>query len=91
MKCPLCNREMSDKNSNLHHLIPKSKKGRDVVRLHKICHNVIHSQFRESELARTFNTIEMIKTNSSIQKFIKWIAKKDPDFYEKTKISNRKK
>ena len=82
---------MSDKNSNLHHLVPKSKKGRDVVRLHKICHNAIHAQFKEGELARTFNTIEMIKTNESIQKFIKWIAKKDPDFYEKTKQSNRKK
>lgn len=91
MKCPLCNREMSDKNSNLHHLIPKSKKGRDVVRLHKICHNAIHAQFKEGELARTFNTIEMIKTNESIQKFIKWVAKKNPDFYEKTKQSNRKK
>lgn len=83
--CPLCNRELNSTNSNLHHLIPKSKKGKNVVRLHKICHNQIHALFTEKELAKKYNTIDILKTDERIQKFIKWISKKNPNFYEKSK------
>lgn len=80
-RCSLCGRLMLEHNSNLHHLVPKTFKGTITVRLHKICHNKIHSVFSERELARYYNTIDRILEHEEIQKFISWVKNKSPDFY----------
>jgi len=89
-KCPICGREMSDVNSNLHHLVPKLKGGRqdDTVRLHIICHNKIHSIWSESELMYHFNTIDSIMADVRMKKFSKWVSKKETDFNDSNKMSN---
>lgn len=87
-QCPLCKRELDD-TADLHHLIPKSKKGKDTVRLHKICHRKIHSLFDEKELARYYNTIERLLEHADIKKFVKWIAKKPIDYIDKSIMSNK--
>ena len=68
-KCPLCGRELGGKQSE-HHLIPILKGGKngDKVLLHQICHDKIHSLFKESELKYTFNTIEKLLKHEEIQK-----------------------
>lgn len=87
--CPLCGREMIEGPSvNEHHLVPKSLKGKDKIFLHKACHQKIYTIFTEKELQQRYNKIEMIKENTEIQKFIKWIRKKDPEYYERSKTSN---
>ena len=87
--CPLCSREMYNGSSvNVHHLIPKSLKGKETVILHKICHQKIHSLFTEKELQKKYNSIEKIRQVSEILNFINWIQKKDPDYYESNKASN---
>ncbi len=84
--CPLCQRELGeDKNWNEHHLIPKCKKGKETISLHKVCHNKIHSVFKESELSKYYHTIERLLENEEIQKFVVWIARKPVDFYVKHK------
>lgn len=88
--CPLCGRPLAN-SWNEHHLIPKTFKGKDTVRLHKICHSKIHSVFTERELFTYYHTIERILENEHMQKFVKWVSNKDPDFYQKTKDLNDRK
>lgn len=88
--CALCKRKL-DLNANEHHLIPSTFGGKDVVKLHQICHNVIHHTFTERELVNYYHTIERIKEKDDIQKFIKWIEKKPIDFFVKTKDTKTRK
>jgi len=88
--CPLCLRPL-DSVWDKHHLIPKSRKGTEVVDIHRICHDKIHSVFTEKELEDYYHTIPQLKESEHIQKFIRWVSKKDPNFYEKTKDTNRRK
>lgn len=88
--CPLCNRPLAKSWDN-HHLIPKAFKGTETVTLHKICHNKVHSVFTERELCSYYHTIDRITESEYIQAFIKWVSKKDPDFFEKTKDTKLRK
>lgn len=67
-----------------HHLVPKSRKGRDTVELHHICHRKIHSIFSEKELADHYHTMERLLNHPEVAKFVKWVAKRPPGFYSKT-------
>ncbi|TDH21683.1 HNH endonuclease [Segetibacter sp. 3557_3] len=83
--CPLCGRELAGL-CNRHHLVPLSKGGKNTptILLHKICHDKIHAVFSEMELKRHYATIALIKEHEEIQKFIRWVAKKEPEFYDKS-------
>ena len=91
-ECPICNRDMwKGPSTDKHHMIPKCKGGRITEYLHKICHRKIHSLFSEKELEKRYNDPEVIKVHPEIVKFIKWVEKKHPTFYDKTVSHNRKK
>lgn len=81
--CALCHRPLGEK-SEKHHVIPKSKGGKETVLVHPICHRKIHKVFTRTELAN-LASIEALKSHEDIRKFIKWIAKKQPDFYRRTR------
>ncbi len=87
--CPICKRPLPDKPSK-HHLIPKTFKGKEIVLLHKICHRQIHANFTERELLNHYHTIERILKNENIQKFVKWVKNKPPEFHVRTKNTARK-
>lgn len=89
--CPFCNRELGTVRIEEHHLIPKSKKGKDVVSIHGICHRFIHSAFSEKELAQYYHTIERLHEREEVQKFIAWVKNKEPGFYVSTKDSKDRK
>ncbi len=92
--CPLCKRELGDsKNTSKHHLLPKSKGGKytDIVVLHRICHRKIHSIFTENELKNQYYTIDQLLTHKEIIKFVKWVSKKSPEFYERSHQMKRDK
>lgn len=57
--------------------------------MHKICHDKIHAVFSETELKRFYNTIESLKDNEEIKKFISWVNKKEPEYYDKSVKRNR--
>lgn len=81
--CPLCERPIPPgAPSSLHHLVPKLKggKGGPVVRLHHICHKEIHASLTEAELARNFSSIEALRSHPRLEKFIRWVAKRPPEF-----------
>ena len=84
-KCPLCDRELAEPIVR-HHLIPRSKGGRDTptVAMHKICQAKVHAVFTETELKNYYHTVERIKENEDIVKFIKWVSKKELEFFDTT-------
>jgi hypothetical protein len=84
-QCPLCSRQLAEP-SNRHHLLPLSKggKGTPTVVLHKICHDKIHAVLSEMELKRYYHTIDRLQEHSELNKFIGWVAKKEPQFYDRS-------
>jgi hypothetical protein len=90
-KCPICDRDMWQGPSiDRHHFYPKCKGGRETEYLHKICHRKIHSLYKETELAKKYNTAESLKDVAEIIEFVKWISNKEPDFYDRNVTCNRK-
>jgi hypothetical protein len=53
--------------------------------LRTICHSKVHSLFSEAELARVYNTIEALRENEEIMRFVKWISKRPPEFRSKNR------
>lgn len=91
--CPICGRDLIAGNSiNDHHFIPKSKGGKnhDKITLHKVCHDFLHRRFTEKELSKEYNSPDKCLTDEAVQKFVKWLKKKDPEFVDSVKTSNRK-
>lgn len=88
--CALCGREMAPP-FNRHHLLPLSKGGRGTttILLHKICHDKIHAVFTEMELKRHYHTIERLQQHEEMAAFIKWVQKKEPEYYDKSIRKNR--
>ncbi|MDN3644897.1 HNH endonuclease [Pontixanthobacter aestiaquae] len=82
--CWLCTRPFG-KRIQWHHTIPKSKKGRDTVPVHPICHRTIHANFTNAELARMGADRDALLERDALSKFVSWIKKKPPDFHAPTR------
>lgn len=85
--CPLCSRILGSRNVDEHHLIPKTFKGKIKEKLHRICHVKIHATFTERELNNHYHTWQRLKDHEEIKKFIVWVAKKPPEFYDNSKYT----
>lgn len=89
--CPLCERPIPASQQDDHHLIPRLKKGKETQVLHRACHRQVHAVFSETELARTYNSPEMLLTHPEIRKFVDWIKTKPNDFLPQVKAHQRRK
>ena len=87
--CPVCGREIPESQLDAHHLVPKSRGGRETEYLHRICHRQIHALFTEAELAKRYSTVEAILDHPEMQKFVTWVKRKPPDFIDGAKRSKR--
>jgi hypothetical protein len=91
MKCEICGRDLGTKSVDEHHLVPKTFKGKETVKLHKICHRKIHATFTEREMEKYYHTTERLREHEEIQKFTKWVSKKPPEYYSGSdETTNRK-
>ena len=87
--CPLCERKIPPSQRDAHHLVPKSKGGKNTEYLHRICHRQIHALFTETELARQFNSVEALLAHPDIALFVAWVKTKPDEFMERTRKSQR--
>ncbi len=87
--CPICDRPIPESQKDAHHLVPKSKGGKNTTYLHRICHRQIHALFTETELATQFNNAAALQEHPEMQRFIHWIKSKPNYFYEKSRKSAR--
>jgi len=46
----------------------------------QICHSEIHASLSETELARSFNSIEALRAHPRLARFIDWVARRPPEF-----------
>ena len=81
MTCGLCERDVDA--LTVHHLVPRSrlKKGDAVptVSICSACHRQIHALFDNRELADEYNTVERLRDEPRMQRFLRWIRKVDPN------------
>jgi hypothetical protein len=54
----LCDRVIPPAQRDAHHLVPKSKGGRQTEFLHRVCHRQVHALLTETELARQYASVE---------------------------------
>jgi len=87
--CPLCERPIPAPQRDAHHLVPKSRGGRDTEYLHRICHRQIHALLTESELARDYSTVQALMAHPQIANFVTWVRSKPPGFAARARKSQR--
>ena len=83
-RCALCERPLGAK-VEWHHLIPKSQGGRVTAPVHPICHRTIHALVSIRDLATEFADIEVLRARPDVQRYLRWIADKPPDFNAPTR------
>ncbi|MEL6438442.1 MAG: hypothetical protein AAFQ80_04165 [Cyanobacteria bacterium J06621_8] len=82
MSCQLCDRHVSQLTR--HHLIPRQTVKRKqavsgpTIEICSPCHRQIHALYSNLELARQLNTLEKLKSEPKMIKFLGWIKKQDP-------------
>jgi hypothetical protein len=72
-----------------HHLVPKSKGGRQTTFMHRVCHRQIHAVLTETELARQYASVEALLAHPELKVFVSWIKTKPDDFFVSTRKSAR--
>jgi hypothetical protein len=83
LQCELCQREMD--NLTAHHLVPRQNTKRkkqdpgETVNICSACHRQIHALFDNKFLAQELNTLEKLRNEPQMQKFLLWVGKQRPD------------
>ncbi|ERJ13113.1 HNH endonuclease [Haloplasma contractile] len=73
--CQLCTRK--ELLLTKHHLVPKEEGGThsEIALLCIPCHRTIHSFYSNKELALHLNTLDLLKDDPKINKYLRWIKK----------------
>lgn len=85
--CSLCEREVSSLTE--HHLIPKEYGGKNLstAMLCIPCHKQIHALFTNKELVTKLNSINKLKSNEKILRYLNFIKKHPGDSHISIKKS----
>ncbi len=83
--CELCGRE--GVKLTVHHLVPKAQGKRRGLKSDALptcllcgaCHRQLHTLFSNHELERTFHSLEELRREAKVQKFVAWVRKQDPN------------
>jgi 5-methylcytosine-specific restriction enzyme A len=89
--CELCGR--SPVETTVHHLIPREEGGSygPTADLCRTCHKQIHALYTNKELAVRLDTIERLRQDEKISKYIKWIRKQPAETLLRVRKSNERK
>ncbi|UII56940.1 HNH endonuclease [Cytobacillus spongiae] len=86
--CELCKRE--EVEITVHHLTPKELGGTflPTANLCLPCHKQIHALYTNDELAIRLHTLDLLRADHKIHKYIKWIRKQPSTKLTKVTKSN---
>lgn len=89
--CELCGR--SPVETTVHHLMPREEGGSygPTANLCRTCHKQIHALYTNKELAVCHDTIERLRHDEKISKYIKWIRKQPAETLVRVRKSNERK
>jgi hypothetical protein len=74
--CSLCGREIPDtRYQEKHHTTPVAKGGRDTELVCIDCGDQIHMLFTNNELRDLYYNINLLRSQPSVQKWVKWVRK----------------
>ncbi len=78
-RCELCHREA--KRHTVHHLVPRSQGGKlgPTARLCSTCHKQLQALFSEATLARELHSLDLIRANPEVARFLKWARRQKGD------------
>ena len=87
MTCRLCRRDVEKLTE--HHLTPKSKlkKGErtPTIWICSACHRQIHALFSNQELRDEYHSVERLRDEPRMSKFLDWIVRQDPEKHVRVK------
>ena len=77
--CTLCGRQVPRAIITEHHLVPREEGGTEEhkVPMCKPCHGHIHATYDNRTLAQALGTLDALRRDPKILKFIKFIRKQD--------------
>lgn len=58
-----------------HHVIPRSKGGKEIVPTCGTCESFIHKTWSHNQLRDIYNSVDLILADKGFQKFLKWRRK----------------
>ncbi|UFU00417.1 HNH endonuclease [Radiobacillus kanasensis] len=89
--CELCGRD--EVKTTVHHLLPKEKGGTfgATANLCIPCHKQIHALYTNDEIAIRLTSLEDLRQDDQLSRFIKWIRKQPPTRIMKIRKSNERK
>ncbi|MBP3949497.1 HNH endonuclease [Bacillus suaedae] len=90
-QCELCERQ--DVELTIHHLTPKEEGGTflPTVQLCIPCHKQIHALYTNKEICERLTSIERLRDDEELKRFIKWIRKQPSTSLIRIKKSNERK
>jgi hypothetical protein len=74
--CPLCARPNFHPSD--HHLVPRSRGGKETATLCRDCHQAIHATFTNKELEKSYHTREALLAHQAFRRMVAFIARQDP-------------
>ena len=81
MICALCERDVEKLTE--HHLTPRSKlkhgETTPTIWICSACHRQIHALFSNAQLHDEFNSLERLRDEPRMQRFLRWVQKQDPN------------
>ncbi len=77
-RCELCGRLVPEVTQ--HHLVPKDAGGGTgpVADLCPTCHRQLHALYDNQTLARRLGSLEALRQDPTVQRFVRWVRKQDP-------------
>ena len=90
LACPICEHGYTRRELTRHHLVPKSRKGRETVLLCRSCHRQIHALFTEKEIERCYSSLETLMGSPEMNAWMQFIRKRKPTAHLPARTSRRK-
>ncbi len=90
-KCELCHR--TDIELTRHHLLPREEGGKEehIAYICEACHKHIHALYTNKELAIRLSSLEALRADEKIGKYLKFIKKQPSSKKVRSRKSNERK